>query len=98
MNYRLREGVARVSICGAMLLVPSRAASEFCPGVMRINFTQRAIWMTLEKGQTMDDVAKVLSALYLKQPEDIWPKLQSEIDKLVSYGFLIAEEDQHAEA
>ncbi len=98
MNYRLREGVARVSICGTMLLVPSRAASEYCSGVMRINFTQRVIWKTLERGQTMDDAANGLSMLFLKQPEDVWPKLQSEIDKLVSCGFLIAEEDQHAEA
>ena len=97
MNYRLRDGVARVSVCGAMLLVPSRAASEYCPGILRVNFTQRVIWMTLERGQDLAYAASALAKFSFKTVEEIQPKVDEALEKLVSYGFLIAEEDDHAQ-
>ena len=95
MEYKLREGVAFLRVCGANLLVPSRVASPYCKGILTLNFIETMICSKLQKGETVADAAEIIGRFAMKSAEEIMPKVQPSIDKLCKYGFLIPAEDEH---
>ena len=97
MKYRPREGVVLINLCGTFLLVPTRAASEACPGILTIPVIEVIVWRWMEKGKEYAEILDVLAKFAMKKPEEMQGYLDKILNKLYEKGFLVAaEEDDDA--
>ena len=71
MTYVCRPGIVPTKICGEWLLIPTRAAAEFCPEMIRLSVPALLVWGILSKGKTIEDVTHALTILTKKSNEDV---------------------------
>ena len=95
-QYEVRPGIVKTEICGVRLLVPTRQASEACPGVLRLNMIADFAWTILCKtddpGEAVEKIRKVV-ALLSKAPDDVVIKrVERLLSELCERGFLIETE------
>jgi hypothetical protein len=98
-QYKVRPGIVKTEICGVRLLVPTRQASEACPGVLRLSMMTDFAWTLLcnteDPGEAVEKIRKVV-ALLSKAPDDV---VIERVDRLLSglceKGFLIETEGPH---
>lgn len=91
MLYRLQEGIVLTTVCATPLLIPTRAASERCAGIARLNGLESAMLRKNENTLDSEKLCKTYAALQFKSPEDVRPKLEARLNELCEKGFLIAE-------
>lgn len=89
MRYKLRPGVVALKICGVYLLVPNRAASEFCPGVQKVSLLLYAALELLERGDPMEKIYKMYEILTKQTPDAVKARVDGLLSDLCSKGFLV---------
>ena len=92
MNYLPKKGIVLVKICDAYLLIPTRAASESCPGIASISGFEAILWRQMEKGAGYEDLLDLLSKFTMQPKEEAALRLEPMLKRLLESGFL-AEED-----
>lgn len=93
MNYSCRPGIVMTKICGVWLLIPTREASEQCPGVIRLTLPSVIFWGMLEKNKTQEDMSHAFKILTHKTDEEIQKMIDSMLDSFLKKNLLIAEDD-----
>ena len=93
MNYKPRDGITRVFICGAWLLIPNRKASELCPNIATISFPELIIWRQLEKGKDTEKVCSFFSDFFHKTLEESREVVKSFLDRMYERGFIVLVEE-----
>ena len=96
MKYIQRPGVVLTKVCGTSLLVPNRAASEFCPYVIRLPFLPAGDWQALGNGKTVEMLYQGHSILKQISLEEAKAEVDKELASLCEKGFLIRVEDDEA--
>lgn len=92
MCYKLRPGVVTSKICGVYLLIPTRAVSEFCPGVQRVSLLLYAALELLERGEPMEKIYKMYEILTKQSPDAVKARVDGLLLDLYNKGFLIVTE------
>ena len=94
MKYKQRPGIVLAEICGEQYLIPTRAASESCPYMIKSNVFITIIWGMIGSDQPVERIYHAFQTLSRK-PEDVVRKL---VDRLLTglcrKGVLIAVEDE----
>ena len=93
MKLITRPGIVPVTICGVRLLIPTRAASEECPHMLRLNLLTTMIWNGLEKGKSPEEIRQALQILTKKPDQDVDALWERTVGGLLDKGFLIRVED-----
>lgn len=99
-HYKIRPGIVKTEICGVRLLVPTRAASEECPHILRLNMIYDFTWSILTKADGDEGVENVrkMIALLSKAPDDVVEeKVNQLLSGLCEKGFLIETEEPENE-
>ena len=94
MRYKTRPGVVLTKICGSLLLIPTRAASEACPHILRLSFISAICWEMIGNGKPIDDIYRVYAILSKKPPEDVHSVVDGILGDLSARGYLITVEDE----
>lgn len=89
MGYRCRPGIIRIKICGENMLVPTRAASEECPRVMRLSVMGAMLWEEILKGNDGSAVIPLFHRLTRKPEAEIQKKVEALLYDLHTKGFLL---------
>ena len=93
MNYKIRPGITLEDICGAKLLIPTRAASKDCPKVIRLGRAGVLVW-NIAEGRLPRELVEIMLMKAQKKSRD---EISAGIDKmqrdLCEMGFLIKSED-----
>lgn len=90
MNYKVRQGIVCMQICGADMLVASRPVWEYCPHVQPIPAFWAKCWVMLEKGYSSDELIGAFVRLLNRSEEEVRPRLEKIFRSLSDKGFLIA--------
>lgn len=98
MKYQLRPGVTRVSVCGVMLLVPTRQAYPACSTIFKLPLFWAMIWDLIEKGKSPEDAAKIFSILNKKPEAENLERIHTICETLAEKGYLIRSSDDDAES
>ena len=93
MNYKPRKGIVHVSICGAQLLIPSREASEYCHGILKLSLPELLIWRQLEKGADLAATEEQIAGMMMKPVEEIKPRLNAFYNRLLEKGYIESVEE-----
>ena len=93
MEYKVREGIALLDVCGTHFLAPTHKAFEACPNITRITFLDVIFWKKLSEGAKVEDLCEFYATLSFKQPEEVRPKVESRLERLSEQGFLIPFDD-----
>ncbi len=96
MKYSCRPGIVLSKICGVWLLIPTREASEHCPGILHLTLPSVFVWGMLEKGKSERDMCKALSILMHKDEDAMQDVLHSIIQSFLKKGALIASDRGNA--
>ena len=94
MNYTVRPGIVPVSVCGANLLVPTRAASEACPNIATLSMIELMFWKKISLGEDTEKLYQLYASLSFHTVEDVRPKVDSMLQRLFEHGFLLKQEDE----
>lgn len=89
MSYKIRPGVTRVNICGANLLIPTRAASIECPHVLRLGGLGSLLMGYVEGNLPRDLVVNLLSKMQKKPISDVEALIDTTLQDLCAKGYLI---------
>ena len=89
MRYKCRPGIVCVNICGENMLVPTRAASETVPNVMRLSLIKAALWEEIEKGRDGTVVVKFFKALTRKPEGELQERVDKALEEMYEKGYLI---------
>lgn len=92
MEYKPREGIVKVSVCGVTLLVPTRRASEECPNIATLSMIESIFWSQLSKGKTVEDCCSFYSGLTFKPIEEARPVVEGIFERLAEKGFVVPAE------
>jgi hypothetical protein len=93
MKLVTRPGIVHVSICGVRLLIPTRAASEQCPHMLRLNLLTTMIWNGLDKGKSPEEIKNAIRILTKRPEQDVDNLWVRTVNSLLEKGFLIRVED-----
>lgn len=93
MTLVIRPGIVQVSICGVRLLIPTRAASEQCPHMLRLNLLTTMIWNGMDKGKSPEEIKKAIRILTNKPEQDVDALWERTVNRLLEEGFLIRDVD-----
>ena len=93
MTYKLRPGVELINVCGTNLLIPSRIASEYCGSLCRLNVIETIYIQQFMKGNTLEEVSRVLSKLSRRDPGEMAQEMKKRFDLMAEKGFLIPEDE-----
>ena len=94
MQYTPRPGIARVSLCGTVVLVPSRAAFGFCKNIQPLSLFESMIWTGIEKNYPVE---KILEGFHIfsKAPDDeLIAKIDNCCQKLLEKGFILPKPEE----
>lgn len=80
MKYKQRPGIVLTEICGEQFLIPTRAASEFCPYLVKANLFVTIIWGMVGNDQPVEKIYDAFQMLSRK-PEDV---VQKFVDRLLA--------------
>ncbi len=94
MEYKPREGIVRVMVCGVSLLVPTRRASEECPNIATLSMLEDMFWFQLAKGRSMEEICTFYSKMSFKPIDDARPAVEGFFERLYEKGFVVAAEGQ----
>ena len=94
MNYTVRPGIVPVSVCGANLLVPTRAASEACPNIATLSMIELMFWKKISLGEDTEKLYRLYASLSFQPIEKIQPKVDEILQRLYDRGFLLKQEDE----
>lgn len=86
MNYRVRSGIVNTKICNVRLLIPTRAASEYCPSILSLSFLSGMVWDMFEKGKSLEEIYNMYKIL---SKRDDLTRVNKVIDMFVEQGYLI---------
>lgn len=92
MNYKTRSGVVMAEICGSRMLIPTRAASAFCPAPLRLSLPVAMIWSSVECGKP-DLIPRIVRLFFKLDEDEIPPKCDAILAELCKAGVLVAEEE-----
>ncbi len=93
MEYKPREGIVKVNVCGVNLLVPTRRASEECPSIATLSFIESIFWNRLCRGKTVEDTCAFYSGMTFKPIEEARPFVVGFFERLAEKGFVIPAEE-----
>lgn len=93
MEYKPREGIVKVSVCGVNLLVPTRRASEDCPNIATLSLLESIFWSQLCRGKTVEDSCAFYAGLTFKPVEEARPVVESFFERLAEKGFVVPAEE-----
>lgn len=93
MNYRVRPGVVLTKICGVYLLIPTRAAAEHCPQIIRLSIPLLILWQGIDKGMPFERFSPIFQEMMRKSESEADEVVDRCVQKLVEGGYLIAEEE-----
>ena len=93
MKYKLRDGIVTVSVCGTRLLIPTRKASEDCPGIATLSLFDRLIISQINKGLSVEELYQFFADISFRPVTDVRAQVDAFIDTFVSKGFLVPDED-----
>ena len=94
MNYRARPGIVLTKVCGVYLLVPTRAASEHCPGILRLPLPLLFLWLGIRNGVGYEQFWPVFQGLLRKSESESKELVDRSLQKLYEAGYLIAEDEE----
>lgn len=89
MKYKLRPGVTQVNICGANLLIPTRAAAAECPNVVRLGRMGSLLLGYVEGTLPRGLVVNLMSKTQKKPLPEIEAQIDASLRDLCEKGFLI---------
>lgn len=89
MAYKARPGIVLTNICDVPLLIPTRAASESCPHIMRLSLLSTIVWKTIAEDMPMEDAVRAFQILLKASEEEVKARIQKIADELYAKGFLI---------
>ena len=98
MSYKIRPGITHVNICGANLLIPTRAASVECPNVVRLGGLGSLLWGYVEGTLPRGLIVNLMTKTQKKPVAEIESQIDASLRDLCEKGFLIEvpdEEDEH---
>lgn len=98
MEYKPREGIERVIVCGVSLLVPTRRASEECPNIATITMLESMFWRQLVNGKSFEEICAFYSGLTFKPMEAARPVVGGFFERLAEKGFVIPVEGTDEES
>ena len=93
MKYKCRPGIVLSHICGVRLLIPTRAASAFCPYPVQVSFIGAVCWEAIQRGNDPNTMYKAYQILSKKSDAEVHKKIDSLLAQLCEKGFLMAVED-----
>ena len=93
MNYKTQPGVVLTTICGSRFLMPTRAASEHFPRVIRLSFLTAICWSIIYNGHGTAGVYEAMGILTKKPREDVEAMTDRILGELYDVGALVAAEE-----
>ncbi len=87
--YYVRPGIVKVSVCGANLLVATRAVWVECPRIRPIPKLWAVCWGIMAQGKSDREAVKVFSDLLNRPEEEIRRKLDKCFSTLAEEGYLL---------
>ncbi len=94
MKYRIRPGITLVRICGVSLLIPTRAASQDCPLIMRLSLPVVLVWEGMNKGMPDEKLCQVFQTMLHKTEDEARQFINQVRAGLCEKGYLIAVEEE----
>lgn len=94
MNYRVCPGIVLTKVCGVYLLVPTRAASERCPGILRMPLPLLFLWLGVKNGVAYERFSPMIQGLLRKSESEAKELVDRSLQKLHEAGYLIAEGEE----
>ena len=70
MQYRVREGIIKLKICGKAFLAPTRKAFDYCYPIIPLNIFNSIIWQMLSNGQSVDEIYNVFEQMFVMSKND----------------------------
>ena len=96
-EYRIRDGVVLLNICGQDLLVSTIACRDKCPYVKRINESAAFYFKMMEQGMAIDDMAKATMEEYeVDDYEQILNDIEEYIALLQFGGYLLSDQEMNS--
>jgi len=89
MEYKPREGIVKVRVCGVHLLVPTRRASEECPNIATLSLIEAIFWSQLQMGKTMEESCRFYAGLTFKPMDEAREFVEGFFERLAEKGFVI---------
>ena len=93
MKYKIRPGIVSAKICGVNLLIPNRAASEYCPRIQKIGLIPAAAMEVLEKGESIDKIYTLVRILGSTTDEEARRKVDGMLEDLFIKGYLVEDQE-----
>ena len=89
MRYVTRPGIVREMICGTNILIPTRAASEYCKSILPLPILLAAAWDALSNGKSFEyNVTAHSKILHISQ-EQAEANLRQFCEDLCKKGFMM---------
>ena len=89
MKYKTRKGVVLVNIANQFVLIPTRAASKYCPRASKLTLLHMIVWRKMEREEDARDLIPGFSAFFNGNQEIAWNKICEIMEELYNEGFLI---------
>ncbi len=94
VKYKCRPGIVLTKICGQYVLIPTRAASEVCPHVLRLTLPAVFLWGAVKSEKPMSELEHAIKILTKKTDEETREMLQKMLDGFVEKKLLIPVEEE----
>lgn len=88
MKYRPRDGIVTTKICDMMVLIPSRAASEYCNTIQPLPLLWYLTWQAIIENKPFEILLKAHKILTKRTDDDIIERINKFCDSLCQKGFL----------
>lgn len=91
-QYKVRPGIVLAFICKQPVLIPTRAASEYCKKIKPLPYLWAATWAAIEKGISMDETIKVHQIMTKKPEAEVIARIERFCEDMTKKGFMYKEE------
>ena len=88
-HYKTRPGVVLMFICKQPVLIPSRAASQYCRLIHPLSYLWAATWDAIDRGKPLADIIRFHTILTRKPEEEILANLERFCAEMTEKGFMI---------
>ena len=94
MKYIETPGIVRTKICGETVLIPTRAAYDYCKSVQILPKLWAGTYSSICRGAPMEKILKI-HRMFMRQKTDeqILTEIEDFCKKLCAKGFLLRSDD-----
>lgn len=91
MEYKIRDGIVKETICGTALLIATLEASRYCPYAMQLNDASAYIWDMLFQGKTVAQMTESVVKDFDLPEQEARDILDGYLKELKEQNYLLTE-------